>query len=81
MRCFFKVNPTAGAFKGWHVLLCVGSSVKQHGFKRMLEAGSGTVGSTHPPFNNLERVTHAFVGMLTLFFIEVTSAKVLERND
>jgi len=54
-------DPSAGAFKGWHILLSVGSSFKQHGFKRIIEAGSGTVGSTHPPFRNLNGVTHAFV--------------------
>ena len=69
------MDPSAGAFKGWHVLLCVGSSVKQQGFKRMLEAGGGVVGSTHPPFKNLDGVTHAFIGEITLssryFFVAV----------
>ena len=62
------MDSSAGAFKGWYVLLCVGSSVKQHGFKRMLEAGSGKVGTTHPPFKNLDGVTHAFIGENAVYF-------------
>ena len=66
---FCQRNQSAGAFSGWHVLLCVGSTVRQHGFKRMLEAGNGTVASIHPPFNALDGVTHAFIGNIICFLV------------
>lgn len=51
----------SGAFVGWVVLLCIEPS-KQPGFKRILEAGGAKVLHIRPPFENIDGVTHAFIG-------------------
>ncbi|XP_074641236.1 DNA topoisomerase 2-binding protein 1-like isoform X2 [Tubulanus polymorphus] len=52
-----------GAFCGWSVVFCC-TPHKVTGFKRLIEAGGGTVLATRPPYsspNVLESCTHAFI--------------------
>lgn len=54
-------KPSAGAFTGWAVLLCI-EEARQLGFKRIFEAGGGRVVHISPPFENISGATHAFIG-------------------
>jgi hypothetical protein len=54
-------DQSIGAFSGWRVLLCV-DKLRQPGFKRLLEAGGAQVVGSRPPFNNIDNVSHAFIG-------------------
>eukprot|EP00794_Sanderia_malayensis_P005713 gene5713-6413_t len=56
-----KTSPSKGAYTGWNVLLCGGTSAVQKGFKNILEAGGAVVRIMRSPFSGLDGITHAFV--------------------
>ncbi|XP_077996567.1 DNA topoisomerase 2-binding protein 1-A-like [Glandiceps talaboti] len=66
-----------GAFAGWKVILCVDVQ-REHGFKRLLQAGAAQVIHSRPPFTTIEGASHAFLDMNK---IRKSAEKLVEMED